>query len=196
MTNVGDLPSNAAVPLAGLASDAVARLVPAGAVLPFAGASAPTGWLICDGTTSYLKADYPALDAVLSAASYPYGSDATHFTVPDLRGRVPVGKGTHADVDTLSDSDGLAVGSRTPKHSHTVNSHSHTVDSHSHSISAPPYPDEVRSINGTGSTLVPSYDHTHGGKVGSAAPGTSSSSPGTTTFSGYYATLNYIIKAH
>lgn len=54
-------------------------------------ASAPTGWLLCDGT-SYLRATYPSLFTVLSTT---YGSaDGTHFNVPDLRGRVPVGVGT------------------------------------------------------------------------------------------------------
>lgn len=57
----------------------------------FAGSAAPSGWLLCDAT-SYLQSDYPALFAVISTT---YGSaDGTHFNVPDMRGRVPIGVGT------------------------------------------------------------------------------------------------------
>lgn len=64
---------------------------PAGVIQMYVGATAPTGWLLCDGT-SYLNATYPSLFAVISTT---YGSaDGTHFNVPDMRGRVPVGVGT------------------------------------------------------------------------------------------------------
>lgn len=57
----------------------------------YGGTAAPTGWLLCDGT-SYLRATYPSLFAILSTT---YGSaDGTHFNVPDLRGRIPIGVGT------------------------------------------------------------------------------------------------------
>ncbi len=57
----------------------------------YAGSAAPTGWLLCDGT-SYLRATYPVLFAAISTT---FGSaDGTHFNVPDMRGRVPVGVGT------------------------------------------------------------------------------------------------------
>ncbi len=41
---------------------------------------------------------------------------------------MPVGKGTHVDVDTLGENDGAALADRRPKHKHTVNDpgHSHT----------------------------------------------------------------------
>jgi len=57
----------------------------------YGGATAPRGWLLCDGT-SYLRSDYPVLFNVLGST---FGSvDATHFNVPDMRGRAPVGAGT------------------------------------------------------------------------------------------------------
>ncbi|MFK4725587.1 microcystin-dependent protein [Bradyrhizobium niftali] len=75
-----------------LASDVPAALVngvfPAGMVAPFAGSAAPTGWLFCFGQ-SLLRADYPALFVALGTT---YGAlDASHFTLPDMRGRVPFG---------------------------------------------------------------------------------------------------------
>jgi hypothetical protein len=102
--------------------------VPPGVIHQYVGTDAPYGWLLCDGKSDYLKSDYPNLSAVLAASTptYPFGSDATHFSVPDLRGRVPVGKGTHADVDAIGDNEGIAYANaayRRPKHQHTPHSH-------------------------------------------------------------------------
>jgi microcystin-dependent protein len=62
---------------------------PSGIIQDFAGATAPGGWLLCDGT-SYLKTDFPTLSSAIGIA---WGGDASHFNVPDMRGRVPVGSG-------------------------------------------------------------------------------------------------------
>lgn len=57
---------------------------PAGIVLPYAGTTAPTGWLLCD-ETSYLRDNYPRLFSAISTA---HGSNAANtFNVPDYRGR-------------------------------------------------------------------------------------------------------------
>lgn len=60
-----------------------AGLNPPGAIIMYGGAAAPTGWLLCDGT-SYLRATYANLFTAISTA---YGTvDGTHFNVPDMRG--------------------------------------------------------------------------------------------------------------
>lgn len=57
--------------------------------LPWAGATAPSGWLLCYGQ-SLLRTSYAALFAAIGTA---YGAvDGTHFSLPDMRGRVPAGK--------------------------------------------------------------------------------------------------------
>lgn len=61
--------------------------IPTGAITAFAGAHIPAGWLLCDGAT-HEKAKYPALAAVLGATG-----TGSSFTVPDLRGRIPMGAG-------------------------------------------------------------------------------------------------------
>lgn len=62
-----------------------------GQYMTYAGTSAPTGWLACDGA-SYLRTDYAALFSVIGTT---YGSvDGTHFNVPDIRGITFVGSGT------------------------------------------------------------------------------------------------------
>lgn len=65
-----------------------AVLMPVGAVLDFAGTSAPAGWLLCFGQ-SVLRADYPELFAAIGTT---YGAvDSSHFTLPDYRGRTSFG---------------------------------------------------------------------------------------------------------
>lgn len=62
--------------------------LPAGTITMFAGSTAPTGWLICDGR-SVSSTDYPELYAAIGTT---YGGYGTNFQLPDLRGRFPVGK--------------------------------------------------------------------------------------------------------
>lgn len=59
------------------------------------GATAPPGYLACDGAT-YTPAAQPALFAVLGNTFG--GTVGTDFAVPDFRGRVPVGAGTGAGL--------------------------------------------------------------------------------------------------
>jgi microcystin-dependent protein len=70
---------------------------PVGSLQAFAGANAPTGWLLCDGSQQPI-ATYPELYSVLSTTygaltNGSGGAGSTHFRVPDLRGRMPIGAG-------------------------------------------------------------------------------------------------------
>lgn len=74
-----------------------AAAVPSGAISAFAGATAPSGWVLCDGS-SLLRSVYPNL---FTAIGTTWGSvDALHFTVPDLRGRTTIGAGTGSGLTT------------------------------------------------------------------------------------------------
>lgn len=76
--------------------------MPAGAVLPYAGASAPTGFLMCDGS-SVLRSTYADLFAAIGTT---FGSvDGTHFTLPDMRGRVAAGVGSNTWTFTFASTD-------------------------------------------------------------------------------------------
>jgi microcystin-dependent protein len=114
-------PLDDSVTLAKLVAAVQQMLVPTGSLLASALSAPPDGYLPCDGTTR-LRADFPALDAKLAADGYKYGNGngATTFNLPDFRGRVPVGKGTNAAVDTLGDADASALANRSPVHSHHV----------------------------------------------------------------------------
>lgn len=62
--------------------------IPVGTIAMYIATTAPTGWLLCDGT-GYATTSYPALYAVLGTT---YGSSGG-FQVPNLKSLVPVGQG-------------------------------------------------------------------------------------------------------
>lgn len=64
---------------------------PSGAILQFAGSSAPANWLLCDGSL-VSRTTYANLFAAIST-TYGAGDGSTTFKLPDLRGRVPIGAG-------------------------------------------------------------------------------------------------------
>jgi len=69
---------------------AVIRAPLIGAVIAYAGSSAPTGWLLCYGQ-NVSRTTYAALFGVVGT-TYGAGDGSTTFGLPDLRGRVPFGK--------------------------------------------------------------------------------------------------------
>ena len=64
--------------------------VPTGAVMPYAGSSAPGGWLFCAGQ-AVNRTTFAALFAAIGT-TYGAGDGSTTFNLPDLRGRVAVGR--------------------------------------------------------------------------------------------------------
>lgn len=64
--------------------------LPAGTVLDFAGATAPTGYILCTGQI-LSSATYPDLFAAIGTQYNLGGEAAGQFRVPDLRGRVVAG---------------------------------------------------------------------------------------------------------
>jgi microcystin-dependent protein len=100
-----------------------APIIPIGVVNPFAGGTAPTGWLLCDAS-EVSQTSYPLLYALLGTT---WGTAASgNFKLPDLRGRVITGAdggaGRIASNNTLGDDGGAEDVSLTtaqlPSHSH------------------------------------------------------------------------------
>lgn len=60
-----------------------------GMVMPYAGSTAPSGWLMCYGQ-AVSRTTYSALYAICGT-TYGAGDGSTTFNVPDLRGRVVAG---------------------------------------------------------------------------------------------------------
>lgn len=76
-----------------------------GVITPYAGSSAPTGWLLCDGS-AVSRATYAALFSVVGTA-YGAGDGSTTFNVPNLEGRFVVGMDSgDTDFDSLGETGG------------------------------------------------------------------------------------------
>ena len=124
-----------------------------GVISMFAGSTAPTGTLICNGA-AVSRTTYAALYAVIGT-TYGVGDNTTTFNLPNLEGRVPVGrKAVDAKFDILGESGGTVEETLTTpqipshthiqdahnhiqnSHGHTQNSHNHTQDAHGHNVSA------------------------------------------------------------
>jgi len=69
---------------AALAPTAARQLAPPGSIVAYMGTSAPSGWLLCDGSL-VSRTQYAALFSVIGTASGS-GDGATTFNLPDLRG--------------------------------------------------------------------------------------------------------------
>lgn len=76
---------------------AAAMQLPSGALMPFAGSAAPTGWLLCAGQ-AVSRSTYADLFAAIGT-TYGTGDGSTTFNLPDLRGRIPVGLDNMNGVD-------------------------------------------------------------------------------------------------
>jgi len=99
-------------------------LAPAGVVLPFAGSTAPSGWLLCFGQ-AVSRTTYATLFTAIGTA-HGAGDGSTTFALPDLRGRVGAGKddmgGTAASRLTSGGSgvNGAALGASGGAQTHTL----------------------------------------------------------------------------
>ena len=196
-----------------------------------------TGWLLCDGDTigdvtssaDNESADYESLFTVIwdntADADCPVnggrGASAAadwaalkYITLPDHRGRVPLGKdnmgGTSADVCTAAAADALAsqagaeshtiTSAEMPSHTHSSGtlatgsdgSHSHTLDYSTGSGGSSLYPRAIgsTSLAGAGSWVNSGGSHTHtiSGSTGSAGSSTAMN------LMNPYMTVNVFIK--
>lgn len=78
---------------------------PIGSITLYGGSSAPTGWLICDGS-AVSRTTYSNLFSVIGT-SYGAGDGSTTFNLPNLKGKVPVGyDSSQTEFDTLGETGG------------------------------------------------------------------------------------------
>ena len=95
-----------------IAASALSAAIPTGTVAMWATSSAPSGWLLCDGST-FDASTYSDLNTVLGGN-----------TLPNLQGKVPVGvSSSDSDFDLL-DTGGSKTHTLTedemPAHTHTI----------------------------------------------------------------------------
>lgn len=120
------------------------QLVPVATVLDYAGSTAPDGYLLCDGSV-VRQEDYANLYKVIGAAFNTGGEAGHQFRLPDLRGRVAVGKdnmgGTTASRITAGTSGitGTTLG---------ASGGNQMLQSHGHGVNDPGHSHWLRGING------------------------------------------------
>lgn len=149
--------------------------VPTGTILAYGGTSAPSGYLLCDGS-AVSRSTYAALFAVIATA-YGAGDGSTTFNVPNMVGRFAFGKAASGTGSTLGGTFGNI------DHVHTGPSHTHTVSGTTTG------PSSVFSAVGTG-TNVGDGTHTHDFSATSSAAGTGNTGTGNPPA----LTHNHIIK--
>jgi microcystin-dependent protein len=103
--------------------------------MPFAGATEPSGWLLCYGQ-AVSRTTYAGLFAVIST-TYGTGDGSTTFNLPDLRGRVVAGQddmgGSSANrlTGVTGSVDGDVLGGTGGTETHTLSTSE--MPSHTHS---------------------------------------------------------------
>lgn len=116
----------------------------------------PSGWLICDGS-AVSRTTYSVLFGIIST-TYGVGDGSTTFNLPNLKGRVIVGRdAADTDWDVLGETRGtktetLAI-SQIPSHDHSAVTGGQSVD-HTHSGTTN---NEAGHYHGTGNAGA----HTH-----------------------------------
>lgn len=90
----------------GTGDTGAAAFVDPGTIVMFAGATAPVGWLLCDGS-AVDRGVYGGLFSVI-ADTYGVGDGSTTFNVPDLSSRFPVGPGGELGVAVAQTGGGSA----------------------------------------------------------------------------------------
>ena len=198
--------------------------VASGVISQFAGSTAPTGYLLCEGQ-SVDTTTYADLFAVIG---YTYGGSGANFTIPNLKGKIPVGRdSTQVEFDVLGESSGskthALIAANLPPHTHAGNTggssvnHNHAVTmnlvgSHTHTVTAINSRSSITRATGTVSFLGPdaatsitsssSGSHTPSGSTGNMSAdhyhsfGTDNGPGNSTAFSILqpYIVVNYIIK--
>jgi microcystin-dependent protein len=174
--DLSDKPTLATVATTGSYNDltdvpVIPSAIPTGMIAPFAGAAAPAGWLLCDGTP-VPREDYWDLFLVIGV-SYGSGNGSSTFNVPDLCSRVPIGKGKTVNT-SLGDNDNIAEESRSLQHSHntTFSGHYHDMTGAGSTLTTNIGHTHTGSYAVSGSVTVNAYNlaHSHGGSTGNDSP--------------------------
>ncbi len=137
---------------------------PAGVINQFAGEIAPNGYLLCQGQ-AISRTAYASLFNVIST-KYGAGDGSTTFNLPDLRGRVPVGKDDRdTDFKTLGAKGGEKAHTLTvqemPSHNHNATLTINSGGAHTHSASSNSAGAHTHSVSGSAASAG-GHTHTYG----------------------------------
>jgi microcystin-dependent protein len=129
-----------------------------GAIKLYGGSSAPTGYLWCDGS-AVSRSTYSALFTALGT-TFGSGDGSTTFNVPDLRGRVPLGKdnmgGSTASRVTSASTNGsnaTTLGGAGGAETHTLGTTE--IPAHTHTYTDPGNLSATAGVLATGGNRAP-----------------------------------------
>lgn len=204
--------ADAAITAAKIAPGAVSQsgtAAPVASILQFAGSTAPSGWIICDGA-AVSRSTYSDLFTAIGTA-YGEGNGSTTFNLPNLKGRVPVGlDSSQTEFDARGETGGAKThtltSSEIASHNHSISLTSGSGGTHNHTVTDNTIQSWVSGQRGTatptgttvlslteGSTTQTTSSHT--GHTHSVS-GSSSSAGGGGAHNNLqpYVVVNYIIK--
>ena len=165
--------------LADLATALQRFLVPVGTIAMYGGVAAPTGWLLCDGTST---TGYTALADIVGA------------TTPDMRGRFPIGD--NATLTLRGTGGSLTIStSNMPSHTHTQDAHNHTQNAHNHTQDAHNHTQDAHAhghphTHGYNATLTDASGVHNNADAGNAYFAAGTNGAGSNVLSGYSANPN------
>jgi microcystin-dependent protein len=155
---------------------------PTGGLIMWGTGTAPSGWLLCDGT-AVNRTTYAALFAVIGT-TFGVGDGSTTFNVPNYTNRMPYGTTVGA---TGGSATTTLITANLPSHTHSItdpgHSHSYTINTLAGNNAAGSIPDYIRqgsATTGTATTGITATDATGSGTA-------------VTTISPYLG-INFIIK--
>ncbi len=167
-----------------------------GEVVPFAGATAPAGALLCYGQ-AVSRTTYAGLFAVLGT-THGGGDGSTTFNLPDLRGRVAAGKtdmgGSDAGNLTGGATLGAALGAQTNTASTTVSGSTSGSLSVSGATTAPISGGANFVGGGEGAGINDQHVHSVSGSTGGSLAVTASGTSSAFSIVQPTRVLNYLIR--
>jgi microcystin-dependent protein len=155
----------------------VAEIMPSGTVTQTARLTAPTGWLLCQGQAVSRTIFDRLFDAI--GTTYGVGDGSTTFALPNLQGRVPVGRDT---AQTEFNALGKPGGEK------AVILDENQIPAHNHTGTTSPDGAHTHTYSGT-TSFTGSHNHTQrftlnaaaGSNMGGMASSGSAQAPGLTS---------------
>jgi len=131
------------------------NLLPVGMVVQWVSATAPTGWLLCNGNAYNASANKTYQELYNVIGNQFGGTNNTNFKVPDYRGMFLRGAGQNAQTGYTTYTGQTLNTQQT----HATQTHSHTIDHDHENNSGPRHKFRIRSdgLSGVGFDIICSY---------------------------------------